>query len=536
MKSLAWLSAAVVVVLAVSPLMAQQKFPQRWNYVRADLSSDKGLTDFLDLMQQSKDSGCTHLALGEGLWMRMADNAAYRARVDKVRGFAKDKGLTIVPIVYALGYSGRYLGFDPNLAAGLPVKDMSFVVKGRSAVVDPAAALDVSGLKETNGKTTGTVACQPFIHYRISFTVEGSAPQGESRESYIRITSKEGNRWHTRRNPNVKSQDGKLYVETTFNSLQASQLNVVINGKGVSDLKIEPAGLIMVLRRQLCPVKVTSADGKTVYEEGKDFARILDPKLATEHEFAFTHPSPAISLSEGSRIKGGEKLKVSFFHAYTLGNGQDGISMDDPAVFEIMEKDIATCAKVWQAEGYFMNYDEIRLAGWETPDKKPGQILADHVRNGCELVKKYAPAAKIYTWSDMFTPFHNAASFATKGYYYLVNGCWDGSWEGLPKDVIIMQWYVPKGKEAAAMKYFSDRGNPQIICGFYDARDTAAMKNNIANWMKACQGLPLIEGFMYTTWRNNFKSMPEFFKLLDDYDNWSKAVTPKPEKEPGVVE
>ena len=216
-----------------------------------------------------------------------------------------------------------------------------------------------------------------------------------------------------------------------------------------------------------------------------------------------------------------------------MGGDQDVISMEDPKVFEIMEKDVANCVKVWKADGYFMNYDEIRIGGWEKPDKKPGEILAEHVKKGCDLVRKYAPGAKVYTWSDMFSPFHNAREFKVKGYYYLVNGNWDGAWEGLPKDVIIMNWYSPK---VDGMKFFADRGHAQVVCGYYDGTSTDKMKNNIANWMKVSDGVPNVLGFMYTTWRKNYKDLKEYFELVDTYSQWGKASKAVAGKEPGVTE
>ena len=53
-----------------------------------------------------------------------------------------------------------------------------------------------------------------------------------------------------------------------------------------------------------------------------------------------------IELTDNSRIKDGQKLKVSFFHAakcYDKAN----MTMEDPAVYPIMEKDVNNCAKVW---------------------------------------------------------------------------------------------------------------------------------------------------------------------------------------------
>ena len=55
-------------------------------------------------------------------------------------------------------------------------------------------------------------------------------------------------------------------------------------------------------------------------------------------------------------------------------------------------------------------------------------------------------------WNDMFDPFHNAV----KGPYYLVNGPWSGSWEGLSKDVLVMNWN--HGKRDQSLKFFADRG------------------------------------------------------------------------------
>ena len=133
----------------------------------------------------------------------------------------------------------------------------------------------------------------------------------------------------------------------------------------------------------------------------------------------------------------------------------------------------------------------------------------------------------------MFTPYHNAREFKVKGFYYLANGNWDGAWKGLPKDVIIMNWYA---KVPEAMKFFSDLGYQQVMCGYYDGTSTAKMKNNIGGWMKVSEGVPNMLGFMYTTWRKNFTNLKEYFQLVDTYDAWGRGGKPTAEKEPGVTE
>jgi hypothetical protein len=527
MKRLSFLAVSVLVLGLAAAALAQQKYTERWNYVTASLSSDRGMETLLGVLKQSKDVGCTHIMLVEGGWLRRPDDAAYLGRVEKVRSFARENKLEIVPRVYSLGYSGRYLGFDPNLCAGLPVREMPFVVRGKTASPDPAGNVDVSGVKATDNGMSGKISVKPFTHYRLSFVA--AKPFSGGADEWVRVSGRVGGRRVTRRNLDSRKEGDKTFYETTFNSLESEELSVSIS-QAVEGLKIEPAGLLMVIRRGLCPLVVAGADTGTVYEEGRDFKPVADPKLTTDGEFLFDHEPPVIQLTDGSRIKDGEKLKASFFHAYRMGGDQDVISLEDPKVFEIMEQDVANCTKVWKPNGYFMNYDEIRVGGWEKPDRKPGELLAEHVKRGYDLIRKYAPEAKVYTWSDMFSPYHNARP---SGYYFLVNGNWDGSWKGLPKDVIIMNWYSPRPE---GLKFFSDSGHSQVICGYYDGTSTARMKNNIAGWMEASGGIPNVLGFMYTTWRDNHRNLKEYFELLDSYGVWGKGGKPAPAKEPGVTE
>jgi len=188
---------------------------------------------------------------------------------------------------------------------------------------------------------------------------------------------------------------------------------------------------------------------------------------------------------------------------------------------------------LWHPEGFMLNYDEIRVAMWEPPDPgdeklTPGQFLARHFKRAYDLTRRIAPQAKIYTWSDMFTPHHNARPFKTEkkvnGYYYLVNGNWDGSWEGMPKDVIILNWYSPTRE---GMTFFSDRGHKQIMCGYYDQRNTAGLKKNIHQWQTVSEGVPNVLGYMYTTWGRRYTLMKEYFELVNTHDAW-KASMPAP--------
>ncbi len=510
MKRLAlWVGCLLAMLVATAN--AQQKYPEQWNYVGASLGDDAGLTKFTDLLKQSKATGCTHILMNDSGWLKLANDAAYVERVGKAKATAKDLGITIVPAVYAFGYSGRYLQFDPNMGVGLPVKDMPFLVKGKTAAPDPAAGIDVS-------KFTGDAVeypVKPFSYYRVSIYTK-EKPSGE----VFRASGVKPGRWETRTNTYIKQEGDRWLSTNTFNTLDAEQIRVQVFVKGYDQFKIEPAGALLILRRDTVPLKVTSDDGKMVYEEGKDFKKLVDPLIGSgSGDFESDHKANDIELTDASRIKDGQKLLVSFYHAYKIYADQNGITMEDPKIFELMERDVASCAKIWGATGYFMNYDEIRIGGWEplTLERKikPGQLLAEHTKKGYNLIRKYSPDAKIYTWNDMYDATSNARP-VPGGAYYLVNGDWTGSWEGLPKDVIIMSW----SGSAEGMKFFADRGQSQVLCGYYDARNTNSMKQNIASWTRKSQGIPNILGFMYTTWKPDFTNLKEYFTLLNTYDQW----------------
>jgi len=91
-----------------------------------------------------------------------------------------------------------------------------------------------------------------------------------------------------------------------FNTLDSSEITVQFSVGGgrpgtvwIDDLKIEPSPPLLIVRRPICPLKVTSEDGKTVFEEGKEFRPLYDPlinekpfkgELDTNHDVPFDLP------------------------------------------------------------------------------------------------------------------------------------------------------------------------------------------------------------------------------------------------------
>ena len=102
----------------------------------------------------------------------------------------------------------------------------------------------------------------------------------------------------------------------------------------------------------------------------------------------------------------------------------------------------------------------------------------------------------------MFDPHHNAVDN-----YYLVRGTLAGSWEGLSKDTLIMNWN--SGKQKESLDFFAKRGHAQILAGYYDGNPSS-----IKGWLATAKSLggANVQGVMYTTWANNYSQLEAFAK------------------------
>lgn len=120
------------------------------------------------------------------------------------------------------------------------------------------------------------------------------------------------------------------------------------------------------------------------------------------------------------------------------------------------------------------------------------------------MIQGTAPGADIYVWSDMFDPHHNA-----RDRYYLVQGTFKGSWEGLDPEVVIVNWH--HGKRDESLKWFADRGHKQVIAGYYDGgHDTKA-------WLESAARVPGVVGIMYTTWEANYDDLESFIEEVGQF-------------------
>jgi hypothetical protein len=547
---------ASVMFLVVAPACAEEpKYADRWVYCPQNLLVDKNVDELIRLMERAGKAGYTGIVLADykfNILGRMPDR--YFQNVDRVKKAAAAHKLELIPCVFPIGYSDGLLTHDPNLAEGLPVKDAPFVVRGKEVVpageqvrllnggFEDAKGDKVAGyglqdgpgkftfvdreeahggkqslrMQEANGncRVSQRVKVRPWTAYRLSCWIKSKDfKSGGFKLLAIGATG----RPLTFHEGRPKRDQGWGRIDVVFNSLGESEAAVYVGAWGglkgalwVDDFELVELGLVNVLRRPGCPLTITSADGKTAYEEGKDFLPVKDEemhKAVSRGEWSFAHAPPTIKLAAASRIKDGDRVRVGWYHPVRVHGEQMMCSLSEPRVFELLEDQAKRVNELFKPKTLFMQHDEIRVAGWdklaEASGKTPGQLLADNARKCVQILKAVNPTARIVVWSDMFDPHHNAVDN-----YYLVNGSLKGSWEGLTKNVMIANWNG--GKAAESLKWFADRGHPLVIAGYYDGGNL----DNFRRWDTAAKDVKAVHGFMYTTWHHDYSQLEEYAKAL----------------------
>ncbi|MHB0997638.1 MAG: carbohydrate binding domain-containing protein [Armatimonadota bacterium] len=535
-----------------------------------NLLVDANVENVQKIMQQAKKSGYNSILLNDVKFSRLGEmDQRYFLNAEKIKKTAKELGLDIIPAVSPVGYSEGILAHDPNLTEGIPVKDALFEVKSGQAdlVPDPKANLvngdfeQADGDKFINwsyqdniGKSTfsdkdvhhsgkqsirmeniGTVdpqnglsriwqsvQVQPNKQYHLSVWIKTENFESTGGLNILTL----GSDGHTLSFPALSvnnTQDWTQY-HVVFNSLGSKQVAVYFGVWGGKDGKIwwddaqlEEVGLLNLVRRDGCPFVVKSEDGK-IYEEGRDFKRVVDEQMGNNPwpgSYDIYHKPPIIHLTPDSQIKDGQKLLVSFFHSVSIYGYQVTCCLTHPKVYTVMEDEIRRINDLFHPKGFMMSYDEIRVANWcdlcQARKATPGKLLADNTKRCIQIINKINPKAQLYIWSDMYDPNHNAVDN-----YYLVNGTWAGSWEGLTPKVTILNWNSTD-KRKQSMAFFAKRGHSQILAGYYDGPP-----DSIRSWLDDGKGIKGIDGVMYTTWIGRY----------DDIDAFAKSawVDTKPKK------
>jgi len=556
----------VIIVLMVQiSSFAQPPRPlkYKWFYVSMNLMVNDNLPKVESLMERAAKVGYNGMVFADfklNILDRMPQS--YFDNIHRLRKLAKNLHMDIIPCVFPIGYSEGILAHDPNLVEGMPVKNEVFTVENGKANVTQDADVGIvnGGFEDDNGdvakgwdfqdypgkasfidhtvKHSGdcslrfqdvgsvdpkygharieqTIHLVPFHEYRISVWIKTSSFESAS-QTAIEILPVDGHGPSLcEQNLSVKPTEDWTQHQVVFNSQNNHSAHFYLGTWGAKggtiwfdDVKIETVGMVNVIRREGCPLTVKS-EGGVLYKEGVDYEPVKDPKMGRDPylgAFSLYHTPPPITLTSNSRIRNGQKLLVSFYVPSFTYDMQTSVCLMDPKLYQVLTEQMQQVEKLFHPSIVFMQHDEIRVANWcelcQGSGLTPGEQLAYNVRRCREIIRRVSPQAKVFVWSDMFDPYHNA-----HGDYYQVNGSWAGSWKGLSKDIGIVDWdFDIRAKD---LPFFAQRGHEQILAGYYD--------NNVdytRDWLKGSIGIPNVDGVMYTTWQANYNDLEKFADVV----------------------
>ncbi len=548
----------VFLCLLTVELHAAERFADRFVWIFGwNLEKDSDVTEISKVLETAGKNHFNAAVLSCGLDTLCKKSPAFFQRLDAVSHSCDENGLELIPSLFSVGYGSAALAHDPNLAEGLPVVDAPFVVQGEHAVLDTSNAPqfknggfeDFTGnnfsgydfcdqpgqvsfadtevhhsgrasLRLENftsnphghGRVMQTLKVQPHRSYRLSLWVK---TDGLQPANALKVEVLAGERELAPRELRISSTSDWHKVSMLFNSLNHDKISLYAGlwgGKAgkvwLDDWTVEETGPINVLRRPGTPVSVRSADGATTYAEGKDFAPLKDPNLRPWRDDGDALP---LKLLPGSRIHDGDHLKVSWYHSMVINDSQVTVCMGEPELYDIFDHEAKLLVDKLKPRSVLLNMDEIRMGGTcqACRGRNMGELLGECITKEAAILRSYTPSLEVYIWSDMLDPHHNA-----HGNYYLVDGDFTGSWEHVPRNLIMAVWGGEP--QPASLKFFSDRGTRTLISCYYDADDL----KDVQGWLDLVPQTKKLRGFMYTTWEKKYSLLPGFGELI------SKKVKP----------
>ena len=522
MKQFLFVLLGLLVLCYGAEARADASSPDLWIYCPTNLQVDANVDKLEALWTRASKAGYTRVMLADSKFGHLSDVPDhYFKNCARVKQIAERLHLQIVPAVFPIGYSNDLLENDPNLAEGVPVRDTLFEVTGGvgHVVADPPVKFDRVSFKDDSVAIDGNVATvragqgvsrfvyklkvKPFRCYHVSVSVQ---TQGIHGQPEVKVLA--GDRSLNWANLGVKPTQNWTEHHAVFNSLDNTEVRIYFgiwsNPGGQlrwKNWKVEEVGLLNVLRRDGAPCVMKDEHTGKALEEGVDYEPIVDPHMGNvpwRGEYQVWHEPPAIH----TKLPDGTRLRVSWYYPPIVYDGQVAACISEPKTLQLLADQAKRMKQIWNAPLYMMEDDEFRVCNWdESCDKRhltPGQMLADNVKQCTDLLRPTRAA----TWNDMFDPYHNAV----KGPYYLVNGPWTGSWDGLDKSVLIVNWNY--GKRDDSLKFFADRGNEQVIAGYYDGD-----LSDWSNWLASAKKVHGIVGYMYTTWRGDYSKLEKFAEM-----------------------
>ena len=550
----------IVLFLAVRVLCADAPAaPELWYWHHSYLANEKAVASSEALIDRAIAAGYTGVAFWDSSFSFMSDSfwpAENVARLRKVIDYAASKGLQIMAPVAPFGFANDALQANPNLAEAQRIIGAHFQVdpagrrlrlinsfRGLSnpgfesgdadwfSTHDTGIAIDTaiahsghaSGVIRSargNARFRQEMAVTPWRQYHLRLFFKSESFRGLAQLGVL----DEGSAAKERLNAPIPASGTHDWTQLdfTFNSQDSTRAWLYAGVWGgnsgtlwLDDIQIEETALVYVARRDGTPVRLyDTRTPQTVFREGVDYDTITDPRMtSTRTPFTDLYHEPApITLPAGTSLRPGQTVAIDFYAVFPIpGLVQVAMCLTDRGVLEWQRRNAEAVREVLpRGHAILMQYDEIRqmnsCASCRAKRLSAGELLDWSLGESIRTYDTVFPGAKLYVWSDMFDPYHNA-----RDHYYYVEGDLTGSWEKVPANVTILNWNLDHLQESLAWFAGQDPrqrvAHSQIIAGYYDKGDGGrAARTELAE----AAGIRGIAGLMYTTWSDDYSQMESF--------------------------
>jgi hypothetical protein len=553
---------AILLMLAVPPASFCSG-PELWFYNSTNLAVPANVKSTEALIDRASAAGYSRMILADDKLLYDGNpnlvniwnpGWGYTANLQAVVAYGASKGVQVVPSTFDVGRADSWLlpMVDENLAEGQQViganfkvaangKSLDFIPQdpvminrgfeegakgwnlGAHCVIDRTtahtgvASLRVNPVSGGGGWAIQTLTVIPNRQYHVRFWAKTRKFNGdllvkiydpavgvfrESHEGDSALNYAATQAW--RRYDYVFNSAGSTQLQLRVGTWDSSTTGTM----WFDDVDVVEIALHNVVVNTGSPVKVYLVDG-TPLTIGKDVNPIRE-NYTPGHgiTYALFRKPLTVTIPRGSSLKPRDPVKIDYDAVQPVYDGQYGSSLTESEMLLSHSNNITEILSYHAfpaGTGYFLGgYDEIRhgnsSSGARTLGLDAGPLLAQAFTQSCNLIRAQDPAAPIYTWSDMFDPYHNAVNN-----YYLWNGNLSGSWLGLPQNVVIFNWNL--GKLTTSLQYFAGLGHQQVIAGYYDAQNGTTEG---AAEAREAAGVPGVRGLMYTTWTNNWTQLENY--------------------------
>lgn len=469
------------------------------------------------------------------------------------RSVLAQRNIASIPYVANVSNTSGVIGIDPDLAAGVPYRNL-FVMRHdgtalpvQDSVVSVAnggfESVDTSGFARWSGysgwgttvfadtqtvhsgkvsarctkfhssNAAGncefhqTLRCNPFHQYRIlahfrtsafgtgKVVVSATGTDSTAHQTQVAFSSLKPASTNT-------SWDS---IVVLFNSANASQLDIAVGVRGGTSGTVWFDDISMIdtpvytrpLHRKGTPIHIRN------HHTGIEYRETADLNLSN-----YLKPS-------SSNINEGDTLDISFYYSLPYTSAHNSNYSATPAMSEdtlanILQRQAALTSEYFHPDRYFLNYSDLRVMNWDSLDKSrnttPAVLLGASITTADSLFRTVDGSPQNLMWSDMIDTFQFC-----QDYYQLLNGKLRGLWKLIPKTLTLVNYY--NLATAGSFRFLSNMGFHQLYTCTADSLFTT-MPSPFKAWRVLADSIPFMDGAIYLTTKHNYQWLPAFADYL----------------------